>query len=52
MSNTATPLDDLFAARTLADVHTDLKDVMVDLKVKKYLISDTASRTAPSRSLG
>lgn len=34
MSNTAIPLDDLFAPRTLADVHTDLKDVMADLKVR------------------
>lgn len=34
MSNTASPLDNLFAARSLADVHMNLKDVMADLKVK------------------
>ncbi|KQR25675.1 PRTRC system protein E [Deinococcus sp. Leaf326] len=42
MSNTATPLDDLFAARTLADVHTDLKDVMGDLKVKNLSLWEEA----------
>lgn len=33
MTNTASPLNDLFAPRSLADVHMDLKDVMADLKV-------------------
>lgn len=32
MTNTANPLDDLFAARSLADVHTDLTNLMAELR--------------------
>lgn len=42
MTNTATPLDDLFTPRSLADVHTDLKDLMADLKVKDLSLWEEA----------